>query len=126
MRVAALAGDRVDPLDVLGPEVVEDLADEPDAFVLTHARPHLPIQLVVGGVDHHACRLEQQDLVLGFDHAGALHQLLAVDDLDPGALEREHHSRLDDVDADRRAQQPAGLERAANFLRDVLCAAALR
>ena len=32
VRAAALARNRVDALDVLGPEIVQDLGDEPDRF----------------------------------------------------------------------------------------------
>ncbi len=38
VRAAPLAGDRVDPLDVLGAELEEPLADERDALVLAHPR----------------------------------------------------------------------------------------
>ena len=91
-----------------------------DALVLAHARPHRAVQLLVGGVDHRACLVQQRDLVLGLDHARLLHQLLAVDDLDAGGLEREQHRGLDRVDADRLAEQAALLELDADLLRDVL------
>ncbi len=81
--VAALAGDRVDALDELGAHVVEDLVDEPDALVLAHPGTHRAVQLLVGGVDHRARLVQQRDLVAGLDHSRLLHQLLAVDDLDP-------------------------------------------
>ena len=121
VRRAALAGDRVDALDVLGAEVVEHLADEPDALVLAHPGPHLAVELLVGGVDHHAGRVEQRDLVARLDHARLLHQLLAVDDLDPLALEREQHRP-----ARRRRRRPAPPSRPrcsseqADLRRDVL------
>ena len=72
--------------------------------------PHRAVELVVGGVDHRAGGVEQRDLVAGLDHAGLLHQLLAVDDLDALRLQREQHRQLDHVDAERLAQQAALLE----------------
>ena len=80
VRRAALAGDGVDPLDVLGAEVVEHLADQADALVLAHARAQERVQLLVGGVDHGAGLGEQRDLVAGLDPAGLEEHLLAVDD----------------------------------------------
>ena len=80
MRRAALAGDRVDALDVLAAEVVEHLADQADALVLAYARAQERVQLVVRGVDHRAGLGEQRDLVDGLDPAGLQEHLLAVDD----------------------------------------------
>ena len=54
VRRAALAGDRVDALDVLRAQVVERLGDEADAFVLPHPGPQELVELLVGGVDHRA------------------------------------------------------------------------
>jgi hypothetical protein len=75
-----------------------------DALVLAHPRPHRAVQLLVGGVDHHARGVQQRDLVARLDHPRLLQQLLAVDDLDPRCLQREQHGRLDRVDADRLAR----------------------
>src|SRR4029077_18989085 len=50
----ALARDRVDALDVLGAQVVQRLGDQPDALVLAEPRPHRAVELLVGGVHHHA------------------------------------------------------------------------
>ena len=107
---AALARDRVDALNVLRAEVVEHLGDEADALVLPHAGLHGAVELVVGGVDHGARRRQQRDLVLCLDDAGALHQLLPVDDLDPFPLEREQNGQLDHVDAEWLLRQPTLLE----------------
>ena len=123
--IAALARDRVDALDELRPHVVEHLVDQPDALVLAHSGLHRAIQLLVGGVDHRARLVEQRDLVAGLDHPGLLHQLLAVDDIDPRFLQGEQDRRLDRVDADRLVLQPALCELDADLLRDVLGAPGL-
>ena len=54
MRAATLAGDRVDAFDMLRAEIVKHFADDADAFVFFHARLHEAIELVIGGIDHHA------------------------------------------------------------------------
>src|ERR671914_597378 len=54
-------------LHELRAHVVEDLVHEADALVLAHARPHGPVELLVGGVHHHAGGVQQRDLVLGLD-----------------------------------------------------------
>src|SRR4029450_6938935 len=74
---AALPGDGVDPLDVLGAEVVEDLGDQPNALVLPDPGPQEPVQLVVGGVDQGGGGGQQGDLVRGLDPAGVQEHLLA-------------------------------------------------
>ena len=66
---------------------------------------------------------EQRDLVARLDHAGLLHQLLAVGDLDALALQREQHRGLDRVDPDGLAEQAALLELDPDLARDVLGAA---
>ena len=50
-------------------------------------------------------RVEQCDLVLGFDFSDFVHELLAVDDFDALSLQREQHRHLDHVDADRLVVQ---------------------
>ena len=117
---APLPRDGVDAFDVLRAEVVEDLGHEADALVLAHARLHRPVEFVVGGVHHHAGRVEQGDLVLGLDQPGLLHHLLAVDDLEARGLEGEQHRQLDDVDADRLPVEAPGLQFPFDLLRDVL------
>ena len=79
VRRAALAGDRVDALDVLRPEVEQRLGDEADALVLAHTRSQRPVQLLVGSVDHRAGMGEQEDLVGRLDPPGLEEHLLAVD-----------------------------------------------
>ena len=102
---AALAGDRVDPFDVLAPEVVERLGDEADALVLPHARTEEAVQVLVGGVDHRAGLGQQGDLVLGLDPTGGEEHLLAVDDVEATVPHRREDGHLDDVDADRFVRQ---------------------
>ena len=82
MRRAALAGDRVDALDVLAAEVVEHLADQADALVLADARAEERVQLLVGGVDHRAGLGQQADLVGCLDPPGVEEDLLPVDDVE--------------------------------------------
>ena len=56
----------------------------------------------------------------GLDLADLLHQLLAVDHLDALALQREEDRRLDQVDAQRCAQQPPLLQLDADLASHVL------
>ena len=104
MRRAPFAGDRVDALHMLRAELEQHLVDESDAVVLAEAGTHRAEELVVRRVDHRARRVEQGDLVDGLELANVLHQGLAVDDGDPGLLEREQHGQLDHVDPDRLAR----------------------
>jgi hypothetical protein len=126
MGAAALARDRVDAFDELRAHVVEHLVDDRHALVLTDSRAHLPIELLVGAVGHRARHVQQRDLVTGLDHPRLLHQLLAVGNLDALALKREQNLRLDRVDPDRLAEQPALLELDPDLPGDVLGAARLR
>ena len=106
VRAAALAGDRVDALDVLRPHLVEPRRDQRHGVVLAHARLHRLVEVVIRGV-HHAGRMRQQrDLVLRLDLARVRHQLLAVDDVQAFLLRGQRHRRLDDVDADRLLCRP--------------------
>ncbi len=120
VRCAALAGDGVDALDVLGAHVVQDLVDQADALVLAHARAEELVELVVGGVDHGRGLGEQADLVVGLDAAGGEEQLLAVDDGDTGLLQGEQDRQLDDVDADGLPQHPVGLQLDPDLAGDLL------
>ena len=105
VRRAALAGDRVDALDVLRPEVEQRLGDEADALVLTHTGAQRPVQLLVGGVDHRAGMGEQKDLVGRLDPPGLQEHLLAVDDAQAARLQGGEHRHLDEVDAERLVGQ---------------------
>ena len=88
VRRAALAGDGVDALDVLGAEVVQPLGDKRNRFVFAHAGLHRLVEIVVGGVDHHRRHVQKRDLVVCLDLARNGHQLLAVYDIDAFALKR--------------------------------------
>src|SRR5216684_4016210 len=79
---SAIAGDRVHTLDEFRALFVQAIGDDGHAFVLANARLHRSVQLVVRGVDHRARLVQESDLVFGLDHAGALHDLLAVEHLD--------------------------------------------
>jgi hypothetical protein len=102
VRRAPLAGDRVDPLDVLAAQVVQDLAHQAHALVLADAGTEELVQLLVRRVDHRARLREQADLVAGLDAAGLQEDLLAVHDGEPFGLQRRQDRHLDDVDAERR------------------------
>ena len=80
--IGSLTGDGVYPLDMLRAEVVEDLGHQPHALVLAYSRTQRLVELVIGGVHHGAGGREQGDLVLTLDHAGPLHQLLAINHLE--------------------------------------------
>ena len=110
MRVAALPGNGVDALHMLGPEIVQHLAHQADAFVLPHARPHHPVQLLIRGIDHHAGRGQQGDLVLCLDLADLLHQALAVDHGEAFSAQRLQHGNLNHVDPQGRAVQLSRLQ----------------
>jgi hypothetical protein len=120
VRRAALAGDGVDPLDVLGAQVVEDLADHADALVLANPRPQEAVQLLIGRVHQGAGGRQQADLVAGLDAPGLQEDLLAVDHLEAGGLEGGQHRHLDDVDAERLTGQAALLQLAADLAGDLL------
>ena len=96
------------------------MATSADGLVLAHAGLHRLVELVVGRVDHHRRHVQQRDLVLRLDLARVGHQLLAVDDVDALALQREQDRRLDHVDAERLLVQAALLELDPDLLRDVL------
>ena len=101
VRVAALAGDGVDRLDVVRAEPVEHLVRLGDDVVLADARLQLLVDHVIGAVDHGRGLVQQHDLVDVLDLARVEHDLLAVDDLHAGLLQLEEHRRLGEVDADR-------------------------
>ena len=71
MRVAAVAGHRIDRLYLLRAELEEHLHGACDDLVLAHARPKHAVDLVVDGVDDRGRVLEQGDLVLRLDRACA-------------------------------------------------------
>ena len=115
MRIAALARDRVDRLDVVGAVRVEELVDLGDDVVFADARTEHFIDHVIGAIDHRGRAVEQRDLVGRLYLARAQHDLLAVLYLEPGLLEFEHHRRFDDVNADRHLGDPRGFENRGHF-----------
>ena len=104
VRAAALPRDGIHALHELRAHLVEHLVDQRNAVVLTEARTHGAVELLVGGVDHRARHVQQGDLVARLDHPCLLHQLLAIRDLKSLALEREQHLGLDGVDPYRLAE----------------------
>ena len=100
VRVAALAGDRVDRLDLVGAHLVEPLVRQRDDLVLPDAGLQRLDDVLVDAVDHRRGLVEQHDLVAGLDLARVEHQLLGVADVMPAACELEQHRRLDDVHAE--------------------------
>jgi hypothetical protein len=122
MRRAPLAGDRVDALDVLAAEVVEHLADQPNALVFAYARAQEGIQLVVSGVDHRTCLSQQRNLVDGLDAACLQEDLLAVDNGQSLFLQRGQDRHFDHVHSDWLGCQPVlvhdGCDLAGHLLGD--------
>ena len=108
--VAALSGDRVDRLDLVGAHLVEPLVGERDDLVLADAGLQRLGDVLVDAVDHRAGLVEQHDLVGVLDDARVEHQLLGVDHAQPLALHLEEERRLDDVHADRHVRDPGLLE----------------
>jgi hypothetical protein len=112
---APLAGDRVDVVDVLGPEVEQEVRHVGDELALADARLELLGDQLVGAVHHRAGRVEQHDLVDRLDLAGVEHHLLGVEHRDPLGLERRNHRRLGDVDAERHVEHALGLQDLADL-----------
>ena len=61
---------------------------------------------MIDGVDHAGSLVEQDNLVNVLDLARIEHDLLAVAHLDTFGLQRQHHRRLADIDAERHAVAP--------------------
>ena len=101
VRVAPLARDRVDRLDLVRPHLVEPLAGEPDDLVLPDAGLEHVDDVLVDAVDHGGGLAQQHDLVHGLDRPGVQHVLLDVDDPQALRLHLEQEGGLDDVDPDR-------------------------
>ncbi len=116
VRIAALAGDGVDGLDVVGAHLVEHLVGLGDDVVLAHAGFQLLPDHVVDAVHHGGGLVQQRDLVDVLDLARVQHHLLAVDRLDAGGLQREPHAGLDQIDADGLAGDAGFLEQAGDLL----------
>ena len=116
MRIAALAGHRVDRFDVVGAVAIEEVVDHGDDVVLAHARPQLLVHEVIGAVDHAGGVVQERDFVLRLDLACFQHDLLTVGDLEAGFLQFEHHRRFDDVDADRHVGDAVFAQDRGEFL----------
>ena len=63
VRVAPLAGDRVDRLDLVGAHLVEPLVGQRDDLVLADAGLQHLDDVLVDAVDHRRRLVEQHDLV---------------------------------------------------------------
>ena len=101
VRVAAVAGDRVDRLDVLRAELEEHLHRRRDDLVLAHARAQHPVDLLVGRVDDPGRVVEQRQLVGRLDLPRLEHHRLRVGEMQALALEREQRRRVGNVDPER-------------------------
>ena len=86
VRVAAVARDGVDRLDVLRSEVEQRLHRLGDDLVLGDPGAERPVDLVVHGVDDRRGVIEQGELVLGLELARVQHHGLRVGQVDAGAL----------------------------------------
>ncbi len=115
MRVAPLAGHRVDGLHVVGAHVVEPLAGQRHDLVLPYARPQRLCDVGVDAVHHGGRDRQQGDLVGRLDLPRVQHHLLAVADLDALALEFEDGGQLGEVHADRQPGHAGVLEPAADL-----------
>ena len=105
MWVAAVAGDGVDCLHVLGPQLEQQLMCAPNDLVLVHARPQHAIDLVVDRVDK-TCRLvEERDLLCRLDLSRVQENLRAVGDLHARALQRLDRDEVGHVDSERLVLQ---------------------
>ena len=107
MGVAAVTGDRVDRLDVLGAELEQQLHRRRDDLALLHARAQHAVDLLVDRVDDARRVVEQRELVLRLDLPGLEHHRLRVDEVQPDALEREERRHVGHVHAEGLARQAA-------------------
>ena len=111
VRVAAVAGDGVDRLDLLGAELEQEPLGLGDDLVLADAGAQQRVDLLVDRVDDRGGVVEQRDLVLGLDLARGQHHRLGVADRDAQALQREERLHVGEVDA--RAARSRARARAA-------------
>src|SRR5712691_12272432 len=58
MGTATFARNSVDSFDMLRTQVIQNLADQANAFVFTYAGSQSAVQFIIGRVHHHACRGE--------------------------------------------------------------------
>src|SRR5580700_7495743 len=125
VRAAALTRNRIHSFNIFGAEVVEHFAHKPDSLVFAHARLHRPIQLVVRCIHHHRRMIEQGNLILRLDDTRVRHELLAVHNGDPFALQCEQDRRLDNVNPQRLLMKSTLLELHFYFARNVFRASHL-
>ena len=100
VRVAPLAGDRVDRLHVVRAHLVQALVRQRDDLVLPHPGSQGLGDVGVGTVDHGGGGGQQGDLVLRLELPGVQHHLLAVADVDVLLAELEERGDLGEVHAD--------------------------
>ena len=110
VRIAAVAGDRVDRLDVLRAELEEHLHRRGHDLVLAHARAQHPVDLLVGRVDDSGGVVEQRELVGRLDLPRLEHHRLRVGEVQALALEREQRRRIGHVDPERLLVQARARE----------------
>ena len=112
MRVghAALAGDGVDALHVVGAHLVERLVGERDDVALAHSRLERLGDHLVDAVHHRRRHVEQDDLVDVLDLPRVEHGLLAVAHFQSRLLQREDERQFRDVQADGHAGHALLLE----------------
>ena len=111
VRVAALAGDRVDRLDLIRPQLVEPLVGQRDDLVLADPGLEHVHDVLVDTVDHRRRLGQQHDLVRRLDQPRVEHCCWRVDRHEALALHLEQERRLDDVDPDRPSATPASSSR---------------
>src|SRR5882724_38685 len=81
VRAAALAGDRVDGLDVVAAHLVEALVGQGHDLVLARPRLERLEDVLVDAVHHRRRHVQEGQLVLTLEHARLEHHLLPVADL---------------------------------------------
>ena len=101
--VAAIAGDGVHRLDLLGSHLEEQLVRARDDLVLVHARPQHPVDLVVDRVDETGGLVEERDLLRRLDLARVEERLRAVGDVETGPLQRLDRDEVGHVHTERLA-----------------------
>ncbi len=106
VRVAAIAGDGVDRLDLLGAELEQQPLGVGDDLVLTNARAQRLVDLLVDRVDDRGRMVEQRDLVLGLELARLHQHRLGVGGRDVATLQREQRLHVGQVDTQRLGLKP--------------------
>src|SRR5579885_1536639 len=107
VRVAAVARDGVDRLDLLGAHLEQELLRARDDLVLVDARAEHAVDLLVDGVDEAGRLVEQRDLVRRLDLARLEHDARPVGHVQARALQRLEGHEVCHVDPERLAGEPA-------------------